>query len=463
MRPLRISTVLSVVVAAVLIGSAAQAQSQAPSSQAIAQKLPVEDYQRLPLPPGIQVVNTDIEGWVFATAEGRTLYQWPFRALRNGDGGEQKGKPTCDNTVYTENAGLMSPYPGGFILPDVEKRLSCAQLWPPVLAPADAKGVDKWTVIKRPDGSSQWAYDGYAMYTSNLDKKPGDTNGGTRRRVGGESGALREPVGPPTRIPPGFIVIPVATGRLVATADRASVYTWDRDAPNKSNCFGACAEEWITVQAPEFAAPQGDWGIIQRSPGVRQWTFRSKPIYTYALSPEGRNASLQGSDVPGWRNVYTQLAPTLPKGFTAQDSPAGQAIADKNGKTIYIYNCNDDAIDQQSCNHPDTTQAYRVAVCGGGSQEKCMRTFPYVLADPGAKSDSVVWSIMEIDAKTGHRAAPGHADALRVWAYRDRPVYTFYLDQEPGDIKGDSWGEFQGARNGFKALWLRDDYFNNAS
>jgi predicted lipoprotein with Yx(FWY)xxD motif len=52
---------------------------------------------------------------------------------------------------------------------------------------------------------------------------------------------------------------------------------------------------------------------------------------------------------------------------------------------------------------------------------------------------------------------------LRVWAFRDRPVYTFYLDQEPGDIKGDSWGEFQGSRNGFKAMWRRDDYFNNAS
>ena len=455
MRPLRSVKVLSVAVVAGLLTGAAHAQMKRGE--------PVEDYQRLPLPAGIQVVITDIEGPVFATAEGKTLYQWPFRALRNGDGGEQKGKPTCDDTVYRENAGLMSPYPGGFILPDVEKRLSCAQLWPPVLAPADAKAVDKWTVVKRPDGRMQWAYDGFPMYTSALDKKPGDVNGGTRRRVTGEAGALREPVGPPPRIPPGFIVIQVATGRLVATADRSSVYTSDRDAPNKSNCYDRCAEEWTPVLAPEFAAPQGEWGIIQRSPGVRQWTFRTKPIYTYALSPEGRNASLQGSDVPGWHNVYTQRAPKPPKGFTVQDASSGQVVADKNGKTIYIYNCNDDAWDQQSCNHPDLTQAYRIAVCGGGSQEKCMRTFPYVLAGRDDVSDSQAWSIIEIDAKTGHRAAAGQTDALRVWAYRDRPVYTFYLDQEPGDIKGDSWGEFQGARNGFKAFWLRDDYFNNAS
>ncbi|MCC6914235.1 MAG: hypothetical protein IT566_11080 [Rhodospirillaceae bacterium] len=455
MRPLQTVKVLSMVAAAALMAGGAAAPMKRGE--------PVEDYQRQPLPPGIQVVVTDIEGPVYATAEGKTLYQWPFRALRNGDGGEQKGKPTCDDTVYKENAGLMSPYPGGFILPDVDKRLSCAQLWPPVPAPADAKGVDKWTAVKRPDGTMQWAYDGFPMYTSILDKKPGDVNGGTRRRVTGEAGALREPVGPPPVIPPGFIVIQVATGRLVATADRSSVYTSDRDAPNKSNCHDRCETEWTAVLAPEFAKPLGEWGIIQRSPGLRQWTFRGKPLYTYALSPEGRNASLQGSDVPGWRNVYTQRAPNPPKGFTVQDAPSGQVVADRNGKTVYIYNCNDDAVDQQSCNHPDLTQAYRIAVCGGGSQEKCMRTFPYVTADKDAKSDSQAWSIIEIDAKTGHRAAAGKTDTLRVWAYRDRPVYTFSGDTEPGDINGDSWGEFQGARNGFKAFWLRDDYFNNAS
>ena len=66
---------------------------------------------------------------------------------------------------------------------------------------------------------------------------------------------------------------------------------------------------------------------------------------------------------------------------------------------------------------------------------------------------SVVWCL----ARVWIKAPSGR------WAWRDRPVYTFYLDKEPGDINGDSWGEFQGQRNGFKAIWFRDDYFNNAS
>jgi len=458
MRYLRSVSVLTIGVVA-MFGSTAHSQSQ---KDAPALK---EQYQITPLPTGIQVVHTDEDGPVFATAEGKTLYQWPFIQLRNGDAGDQKGKPTCTDSIYRENAGLMSPYPGGFTLPGAETRLSCLQLWPAVWAPEDAEPIGKWTPVKHPSGKMQWAYDGDPMYTSLLDRKSGDVNGGTRRSSnrGSASGALRAPAGPPPLLPPGFIVIQVATGRLLATADRASVYTWDRDAPNKSNCLNRCTDEWTPVLAPEFAEARGEWGVIERSPGVKQWTFRTQPLYTYALSPEGRNASLQGSDVPGWHNVYTQRTPFPSTDFTVSDSISGQVLADKNGKSIYVYNCNDDAWDQQACNHPDLTQAYRLAICGAGSQDKCMQMFPYVLAGRDSKSQNAAWNIMEIDAKTGHRASADQAGALRVWAYRDRPVYTFYLDIEPGDIKGDSWGEFQGQRNGFKVIWLRDDYFNNAS
>ena len=46
--------------------------------------------------------------------------------------------------------------------------------------------------------------------------------------------------------------------------------------------------------------------------------------------------------------------------------------------------------------------------------------------------------------------------------FRDRPVYTYAGDREPGDANGDAYGEFNGYRNGFKAFWLRDDFRNNA-
>ncbi|AYC34869.1 hypothetical protein D3880_21925 [Pseudomonas cavernae] len=53
----------------------------------------------------------------------------------------------------------------------------CATNWPPLMAAAGAKADDDWTVVKRDDGSMQWAYYGKPLYTFIQDKKPGDVTG----------------------------------------------------------------------------------------------------------------------------------------------------------------------------------------------------------------------------------------------------------------------------------------------
>ena len=53
----------------------------------------------------------------------------------------------------------------------------CAQNWPPLMAEAGAEADGEWTVVKRDDGSMQWAYDGKPLYTFVMDKKPGDVTG----------------------------------------------------------------------------------------------------------------------------------------------------------------------------------------------------------------------------------------------------------------------------------------------
>jgi predicted lipoprotein with Yx(FWY)xxD motif len=421
----------------------------------------LEQYVHDPMPPGFQVVNADLEGAVFADASGHTLYDWPIESLRNGDAGEQKGKPTCDSHKYIDNAGLMSPYPGGLELPEAATRPACTDVWPPVLAPADAKAVGKWSILTRPDGRKQWAYEGYALYTSVLDKRAGDVLGGSRKRGGGEQGAVRNPVGPPPAIPSQFRIRTLNSGRLLATASTGhSIYVYDKDTATKSNCDARCLQEWEPVLAPESVQPQGDWTIIENSPGSKQWAFRGKPVYTHLL--DNVDYSLEGSDVPGWHNVYSQLAPAKPKGFTVQDNQAGQVLADAHGMTVYVYNCNDDAVDQLSCNHPSDPQAYRLAVCGRGDVDLCLRNFPYVIAARDAKSDSRIWGLMDVNPRTGKAAATGEAGALHVWTYRDRPIFRCGRDKKPGDIECDTWGEFGGARNGYKAFWIRDDFGGSA-
>lgn len=53
----------------------------------------------------------------------------------------------------------------------------CAKNWPPLMATSADKSTGEWTVIKRDDGTMQWAYDGKPLYTFIMDKKAGDMNG----------------------------------------------------------------------------------------------------------------------------------------------------------------------------------------------------------------------------------------------------------------------------------------------
>ncbi|MEE4360623.1 MAG: hypothetical protein V2I63_03770 [Pseudomonadales bacterium] len=415
-----------------------------------------EAWRAIPMPPGFHVEATELDGPVFADARGRTLYKWPQHKLRNGYSGEAAGAIECRDEVLRVTAGLMSPYPPGIALPELDSRPSCTDLWPPVLADDDAEPVGKWTILDRGDGTRQWAFDEQALYTSVRDAQPGDVFGGTTRRFGGDAPAYRVPVGPPPLLPPGFAVRTTSIGRMLATDQEDAVYAFDGDTATSTACVASCLELWRPVRAPALVQPQGEWSVLERSAGERQWVFRGRPLYTYAL--DGGSWSQVGSDVPGWSNVFTQRAPAPPPHFTVQSTLSGNVLADADGMTIYVYNCGEDSADQLSCDHPDDTQVYRLAMCGAGDPARCLEHWPYVLAGEDETSTSRSWRIVSIDPATGRFATPGQAGALRVWAYRDRPVYGYGPDERPGDVNGGGIGEWRGQRNGLRAFWVRDDF-----
>lgn len=423
-----------------------------------AEHVGAEVYRPVPMPPGFTVEATELEGPVFADSDGRTLYKWPQHKMRNGYSGEAAGTPACHEDVLAVTAGLMSPYPAGIALPELESRKSCTELWPPMWANKDSEATGKWSVLKRRGGRYQWAYEEHPLYTSILDHRPGDTLGGTRHKRDQDWPATREPVGPPALLPPGFAVKRITVGRLLTSDKNASIYAFSKDTQDSTACTGSCLDSWHPVIAPALARPQGEWSVLERAPGVRQWVFRGAPLYTFEY--DRRSWSQEGSDVPDWSNVFTQVAPAPPSAFTVQPTLAGNVLADRHGKSIYIYRCGEDSADQLSCDHPDDSQVYRLAMCGGGDAQRCLQYWPYVLAEDDEESTARSWSIVVIDPVTGRFASAGQAGALRVWAYRDRPVYTFAGDKRPGDVNGAGTGEWRGKRNGLLAFWLRDDFLD---
>ena len=71
---------------------------------------------------------------------------------------------------------------------------------------------------------------------------------------------------------------------VLATPSGATVYTFDKDAAGsgKSACNGPCAQAWPPVAAQASDAASGDWTVVTRDDGSKQWAYKGWPLYTYA-------------------------------------------------------------------------------------------------------------------------------------------------------------------------------------
>jgi predicted lipoprotein with Yx(FWY)xxD motif len=66
-------------------------------------------------------------------------------------------------------------------------------------------------------------------------------------------------------------------GALVGS-NGMTLYTFDKDAEGKSMCNGPCAENWPPFMAAS-GAPSGDFSVITRDDGKKQYAYKGKPLY----------------------------------------------------------------------------------------------------------------------------------------------------------------------------------------
>ena len=62
-----------------------------------------------------------------------------------------------------------------------------------------------------------------------------------------------------------------------------TLYTFDKDAAGsgKSTCNGPCATNWPPLLAAADARSSGDYTIITRDDGAKQWAYKGKPLYLW--------------------------------------------------------------------------------------------------------------------------------------------------------------------------------------
>ena len=73
-------------------------------------------------------------------------------------------------------------------------------------------------------------------------------------------------------------------GGMWTTSAGMTLYTFDKDTAGsgKSVCNGPCAANWPPLAAGSDAKASGDWSVVTRDDGSKQWAYRGKPLYAWS-------------------------------------------------------------------------------------------------------------------------------------------------------------------------------------
>ena len=70
------------------------------------------------------------------------------------------------------------------------------------------------------------------------------------------------------------------------------LYTYAADTePNKSTCYDQCLVAWPALVASDTDKDMGDWTVVTRDGGAKQWAYKGKPLYTFFRDTAGQPAT----------------------------------------------------------------------------------------------------------------------------------------------------------------------------
>ena len=347
-------------------------------------------------PAGItlQVLNLGEQGApkeVFADAGGMSLYVF--------DQDRAVGKSTCTG--------------------------ECARLWPPASAPSGAVASGDWTLLKRDDGTQQWALRGAPVYRFTEDAAIGDGKGD-----GAAGGAWHVAVFEPGAglvLPDSIRLGIVSNGAGVGLTDTAgmTLYVFDGDnalAAGYCKAGSNCARHWMPFEAAAMANQVGEFTPTLRDDGIMQWMHRGRALYRFVNDREAGDVSGIGAD------VHFQAALTM-RQFMPVDvmirrhAALGEIVTLINGMTLYQRD-RPATLDGVSFRSDHGTVAMGRAFGTATCSDACLKSWPPFLA-PAEALPSGYWDIARRD------------DGRRQWTYKGYALYT-YVGDKPGDVSGNN-------------------------
>ena len=83
-----------------------------------------------------------------------------------------------------------------------------------------------------------------------------------------------------------------------------TLYIFDKDTGDKSVCNGGCATNWPPLMATDADKAAGDYTIITRDDGKKQWALKGKPLYYWAKDTKAGDKT--GDGVGGSWHIIKQ-------------------------------------------------------------------------------------------------------------------------------------------------------------
>jgi predicted lipoprotein with Yx(FWY)xxD motif len=102
----------------------------------------------------------------------------------------------------------------------------------------------------------------------------------------------------------GKSIVKTENGILVSM-NNMTVYTFEGDqaGSGRSNCYGDCAVNWPPLLVDQNATSYGDYSIITRDDGKKQFAYKGKPLYYYRFDNKPDETNGNNLANGAWRVV----------------------------------------------------------------------------------------------------------------------------------------------------------------
>jgi len=284
----------------------------------------------------------------------------------------------------------------------------CALNWPPLLVEDGAAltagdGISgELGTTARDDNTVQVTYNGWPLYYWVNDAAPGDTTG---HNVGNVWAVAY----PETLV---FLGSSEELGSFLVDKEGMTLYRFNSDEPDKSNCYDQCATNWPPLLVEEGQMPTGNAGVvgqlgtIERDDGAIQVTYEGMPLYYWVDDAAPGDTNGQGVN-----DVWFVVPPYTVR--LGGSDALGNFLVDAAGWTLYTF----------SRDVPGTSNCY----------DQCALAWPPLLAQAG--EIPVTGFGIPGDLGTTERD-----DGTIQVTYNGWPLYYWVNDEAPGDTTGHNVG-----------------------